>query len=161
MQRSLVAADILQQIMDCMGAALCGQYEFARTRGLPPAECNSITASWIQREIELFEDCSDGKPPCGAFVAYPTLRIVLTRICMGPDASGSFNWQLEDAEAACFDDHLEIVEQCITCSDWSQLRADHKVTLACRRTEHDVESEGGGFSAYIEIDMRADECCDG
>lgn len=88
------------------------------------------------------------------------MRIVVTNICIGPDAQQAFDWRNEDAAAACFDADVEIVESCIQCTDWSQLGIDHSISsVTYLSTSYDVESEGGGFSAYIDVRIVAEECC--
>lgn len=83
-----------------------------------------------------------------------------SRICVGPDSSPAFDWNGDDAAAACFDDDLDALEDCINCGDWSQLMADHFIErIAYVGTTHDVESEGGGYSAYVELTIVAGECC--
>lgn len=158
MSRSAIAADVLAQLKACMGPEICGQYVWARTRGVPPADCNSITTQWSDRASNQFaEDCADGD--CDFQTTYG-FRVTITRICMGPDQEADFNWELEDAEAACFDDHLEILEDCIQCGDWSQLKAEHALErFRYVETNHDIEADGGGFSAYIEVTIVAAECC--
>lgn len=81
---------------------------------------------------------------------------MLTRICQGPDLDIS----LEDAEAACFDDHLDLLEECLLCTDWTQLTRDHSLdSFFLTIVNYDLESEGGAFSAYLEITVVAAECC--
>ncbi len=81
---------------------------------------------------------------------------------MGPDGKPTFDWRLEDAAAACFEDDVDLVEECIQCSDWTQLGADHFIErFVYAGTTFDIETEGGGYSAYIEIDITAGECCFG
>lgn len=158
MSRSAIAADVLEQLKVCMGPELCQQYVWARTRGVPPADCNSVTTQWIDRASTSFADecAGDG---C-EFQSTLGFRVTLTRICMGPDQEPVFDWGLEDAEAACFDDHLEVLEDCVQCGDWSQLKIDHALErFRYVETNHDIESDGGGFSAYIEITIVAAECC--
>lgn len=166
MKRSHVAKDILDAVQACMVANMpaerCHEYVFARTRGIPPADCNSITVSWMDAADNSFADCRlMGVDGCGReWDTTRGIRIVLTRVCMGPDQSESFDWQREDAEAACFDDDLDLLEECVKCMDWSQLVRDHSLTeLFYAGTTHDVESDGGGYSAYIELTVVAAECC--
>jgi hypothetical protein len=157
--RSAIASDVLEQLKACLGPDLCQQYVWARTRGVPPADCNSITTQWIDRGSTAFADeCDDGS--CGDFQSTLGFRVTLTRVCMGPDQEQVFDWSLEDAEAACFDDHLELLEDCVQCGDWSLLRQTHHLErFRYVETNHDIESDGGGFSAYIEITIVAAECC--
>lgn len=156
MRRSQAAADILAQLQACMGP-LCQQYVFSRTRGVPPADCNSVTVQWIDRSKRSFADCEDD---CREWQAAFGMRITLTRVCMGPDQEPAFDWSLEDAESACFDDHLEILEDCVDCGDWSQVKIDHSLeAIRYENTEYDIEANGGAFSAYIELTLIASECC--
>jgi hypothetical protein len=158
MKRSAVTADILTAIQACFGAR-CQDYIFSRSRGIPPADCNSIAASWVDRTVAHFADC-DTPAPCEDWQATHGLRIVITNICAGPDAQETFDWRSEDAAAACFEDDVDLLETCIQCGDWTQLYNDHFLTaLRYDGTTFDVESEGGGFSAYIEITLVAGECC--
>lgn len=158
MQRSAVTADILTSIEACFGVR-CQGYVFARTRGIPPADCNSIAASWIDRAVQPFEDCPR-LTPCGQWEAAYGLRIVITNVCAGPDAQERFDWRAEDAAAACFDDDVDLLEQCIQCADWTQLGLDHAISeIRYDGTNYDIESEGGGFSAYIDLTIIANECC--
>lgn len=162
MIRSQVDSDVLQQIRACVMAQIgdrCREYRFARTRGIPPADCNSITVSWMDRARSQFGDCETLGADCGEWNATLGLRVVLTRVCIGPDQAPEFNWDLEDAEAACFNNDLDVLEECIQCSDWSQLRADHSIELSYVGTTHDIETEGGGYSAYVELTVVAAECC--
>lgn len=159
MNRASLASDVLTQIQVCLQER-CSDYVFARTRGVPPADCNSITTQWIDRGIQSWnEQCDDGQG-CGKWQGAYGMRITLTRICMGPDQEESFNWTLEDAEAACFDNDLELLEDCVQCGDWSELKSTHALErFRYDGTTHDIESDGGGYSAYIEITLVASECC--
>lgn len=158
MQRSAVTADILTAIQACMGAR-CQDYVFSRTRGIPPADCNSIAASWVDRTVASFGDCLP-HAGCSEWDSTHGLRIVVTNICVAPDAQERFDWRAEDAAAACFDDDIDLIEECLQCADWSQLAADHSITsIRYDGTTYDVESEGGGFSAYLELTIVAAECC--
>lgn len=160
MMRSAVARDLLDRIKACLGDD-CQDYVFARTRGVPPADCNSITTSWIDRSVDKFEDCESPQADCRAqWNAVHGLRITLTRVCAGPDAAEVFDWAREDGEAACFDDLVDLVEECVQCGDYSQLVVDHSLyTIRYDTTTFDVESSGGGYSAYIELTLVAAECC--
>lgn len=163
MQRSHVAKDILDVIEACLIAKIgdrCREYVFGRTRGIPPADCNSVSVSWMDRgQAATFSDCK-GPTPCDGWDPTLGLRIALTRVCLGPDQQPIFNWELEDAAAACFDDDLDIIEDCINCADWTQVYNDHFLdSIAYVGTTHDVEAEGGGYSAYIELTITARECC--
>lgn len=158
MIRSQVAADILAAIQACLGAR-CGDYVFLRSRGVPPADCNSISASWITRTTKPFEDCG-GPEPCASWAATNTLRIAITSICMGPDGQPTFDFALEDTVAACFDDDVDLIESCLSCTDWTQFYADHGIeSMLYVDTTYDVMSEGGGFTAYIQLRITAGECC--
>jgi hypothetical protein len=160
-QRSAVASDILAKIEACLGDE-CRDYVFARTRGIPPADCNSITTSWVDRSIDKFTDCESPNPDiCRAeWDAIHGLRVTLTRICAGPDAQPVFDWAREDGEAACFDDLVDLVEECVQCQDWQQFITDHSIYgVRYDSTTYDVEAEGGAFSAYIELTIQAAECC--
>lgn len=138
----------------------CQEYVYARSRGIPPADCNSITVSWMDAADNRFGDCEIMGIDCNSWDTTKGLRIVLTRVCMGADQAESFDWRIEDAEAACFDDDLDLLEECVKCMDWSQLVRDHALSgLSYVGTTHDVETEGGGFSAYIELTIVAAECC--
>jgi hypothetical protein len=160
-KRSAVASDILALIRACLGDD-CREYVFARTRGVPPADCNSITTSWIDRSVEKFTDCESPNPDIcrREWDALLGMRITITRICMGPDGGEQFNWAREDGEAACFDDHVDAIEECLMCADFGQFTIDHSIyTIQYDTTTFDVESEGGGYSAYIELTIKAAECC--
>lgn len=165
MKRSYVAADILAQIQSCFTAAIgarCREYVFARTRGIPPADCNSISASWMDRGVSVFGDCDPGEglESCGEWNTTHGLRIAITRVCVGPDQQPGFGWDLEDTAAVCFMDDLDILEECIQCSDWTNVkRANSLYSLRYDGTTLDIESEGGGYSAYVELTMVAGECC--
>lgn len=161
MRRSHVAKDVLDALFACMTAQLgdrCREYVWARTRGVPPADCNSITVSWMDREQGTFGDCEQ-LGECREWDAVFGLRVVLTRICMGPDQSLEFDWSLEDAASACFDDDLDLIEECLNCMDWSLIRSTHGVDVTYAGTTNDIETEGGGYSAYIELIVKARECC--
>lgn len=165
MIRSQVSSDILGTIQACFNASIgdrCREYVFARTRGIPPADCNSITASWMDRGVSSFGDCDPGEglDRCGEWNATHGLRIALTRVCMGPDQEPAFNWALEDAETACFMDDLDLLEECLQCTDWTQVKTDNSLySLRYDGTTLDIESDGGGYSAYIELTLVAAECC--
>jgi hypothetical protein len=76
------------------------------------------------------------------------------------DGGEQFNWAREDGEAACFDDHVDAIEECLMCADFGQFTIDHSIyTIQYDTTTFDVESEGGGYSAYIELTIKAAECC--
>lgn len=161
MRRSHVAKDILDALYLCMSGVIgdrCREYVWARTRGVPPADCNSITASWMDREQHNFGDC-ENVGECREWDALLGLRIVLTRVCMGPDQQPSFAWELEDAAAACFDDDLDLIEECLNCMDWTTIMQSHGIDVIYAGTTNDIEAEGGGYSAYIELTIRARECC--
>lgn len=165
MRRSQVSIDILNAIQACFNASIgdrCREYVFARTRGIPPADCPSITASWMDRDASSFGDCDPGEglEMCGEWNATHGLRIALTRVCMGPDQQPAFDWALEDAETACFMDDLDLLEECIQCTDWTQVKRDNALySLRYDGTTLDIESDGGGYSAYIELTLVAAECC--
>lgn len=137
-------------------------YRFARSRGIPPADCNSITLSWIDEgDSAPFGDCESSFEGCEDVTTTAGIRIALTRICMGPDQEPVFDWELEDAAAACFSDDLEKVMCCLKKSDWRQLKQDHRLDrFTYVGTTYDVESQGGGYSAYIEMTIVAPECCE-
>lgn len=160
MQRSHVTRDVLDVIESCLGD-LCRDYRVFRSRGLPPAECNSITASWVDAEVMPgFDDCKMMGACSDLWQKAAGLRIALTRVCIGPDQKPIFDIDLEDKEAACFDDHLDLIEECLLCHDWTTFRRDHGIdSMQMVATTHDVESDGGAFSAYIEIAIVASECC--
>lgn len=164
MKRSHVAQDILDAIQACFNAQLpperCQEYNFFQSRGLPPADCNSISVSWMDAGDSRFGDCEIMGINCNEWNSTRGLRIALTRICMGPDQSEEFDWRLEHEETVCFNDHLDLLEECIKCMDWTQLVRDHSlIVLSYAGTTHDVESDGGGYSAYIELTIVAGECC--
>jgi len=164
MKRSHAAKDILDAVQACflveLGQARCLEYRFARTRGIPPADCNSVTVSWMDRGVSQFADCAQLGSDCGEWDATHGLRIVITNICMGPDQTPDFPWDLEDAAAACFMDDLDLLEECVQCMDWSQIRADHSLAeMRYEGTTLDIETDGGGYSAYIELTLVAAECC--
>lgn len=161
MRRSAVASDILDRIRACLGDE-CQDYKIFRTRGIPPAECDSITASWIDRSIEKFSECESPNPEVcqQEWDAVHGLRITLTKVCVGPDSQAEFDWIGEDAASACFDDLVDLVEECLHCQDWEQFVADHSIYgVRYDSTTYDVESDGGAFSAYIELTIQAAECC--
>lgn len=160
MQRSHVASDVLDLLRDCLGAR-CQHYVFARSRGIPPAECPSIATSWVDRTSTPFGDCNGGWGDCDSTETVG-LRIAITDICVGPDAAATFDWAAEDAIAACFDNDVQVLERCIECGGpgWQQLYRDHGLdTVAYEGTTYDVESDGGGYSAYIELTIVAKVCC--
>lgn len=165
MRRSYVAADILAVIQACFTTAIgdrCREYRFAQTRGIPPADCNSVSASWMDRDVSSFGDCDPGEgvQSCGEWNATHGLRIALTRVCMGPDQQPAFAWELEDAEAQCFMDDLDLLEECIQCTDWTEVKNTNSLySLRYDGTTLDIESTGGGYSAYIELTLVAAECC--
>lgn len=156
MVRSAVAADLLTIINNCLGPQC--RYQLARTRGIAPAVCPSITTSWIERVSQSFGDC-DGD--CD-FNSTHRIRITITDICMGPDAADEFDFDAEDAAAVCFEDEVDQIEECLQCHNYTQLRLDHQlISVRYDSTTFDVEAEGGGYSAYIELTILAAECCRG
>lgn len=158
MNRSAVASDLLDIIKACLGDR-CKQYVFARARGIPPAECSSITTSWADRVARYDGECR-GPLACQDWEAVHSLRFTITNICMGPDGKPMFDWQLEDLAAACFEDDVDAIESCLQCMDWSQLRTDHAINqIVYTGTTFDIEAEGGGYSAYIGLQIVAQECC--
>lgn len=168
MIRSHVAADILAAIETCMrtylGPNRCDEYLFLRSRGIPPADCNSIAVTYTDRGVAHIGDCAHttAYSPCPDYIATLGMRVVITRICLRPDvgAGGSFDAVAEDAEAACFMDDLDALEACIMCGDWRQIGVDHRVAkLRYDGTSEDVETEGGGYSAYLDITLVGSECC--
>lgn len=157
MQRSAFASDVLDLIRACLGER-CRHYAIGRARGIPPAVCPSITTSWVDRTEAVFGDCQGPYRDCDVQETVG-LRIVITDICMGPDAAEQFDWAAEDAAAACFDDDVQVIEDCIRCSDWTQIFRDHGLnSIAYEGTTYDVEADGGGYSAYIEITPVAQVC---
>lgn len=156
MVRSAVAADILTIIAGCLGPQC--RFKIARTRGIVPAVCPSITTSWIDRSSAGFGDC-DGECDINSALG---LRITITDICMGPDSAEDFDFDAEDAAAVCFDNEVDAIEACLQCADYTQMRIDHQLySVKYDNTTFDVESEGGAYSAYIELTIRAAECCGG
>lgn len=166
MQRSHLAADVLTILRNCLGDR-CQHYKFARTRGIPPAECPSITTSWVDRTEAIFGDCDSPNPAyCDDTQETVGLRIAITDVCMGPDSAEQFDWDAEDAIAACFDDDVQAVEDCIRCrpdqAAWAALYRDHGInSIGYEGTTYDVEADGGGYSAYIELTIVAQACCTG
>lgn len=157
MQRSHAAQDVLDTIRDCVGAN-CRRFQFARTRGIPPADCASITVSWIDSEDTSFGDCTD-LGGCQSWQSAHGLRVVITDVCMGPDSGKGFDWVGEDEAAACFDDLVDDIERCLKCADWTQFRFDHSAEVSFVDTAYDIEAQGGGYSAYIQLSIVSDECC--
>jgi hypothetical protein len=160
--RSQVAQDVLDAIRAC-NPAICDEYRLLRSRGLPPADCNSIATSWVRRDVEYleFSDC-EGED-CNEDLMWDAiheLRVTITRICMGPDGQPAWDTSLEDDAAVCFDDDLDELETCLQCTDWTQLRIDHALdSFKVGETIHDLESDGGAFSAHVTIVLKARECC--
>lgn len=153
MQRSSLAADVLDVIAECLGPQC--RFKLGRSRGIPPAVCPSITTSWVDRTAKTWDE--NGQCFINSSLG---LRITITDICMGPDAAENFDFVLEDAAAVCFDDEVDAIESCMQCYDFEQIRQDNKLMrIAYESTTYDVESDGGGYSAYIEMGIVAAECC--
>lgn len=165
MQRSHLAKDILDSLKACMlaqwPAGRCEQFQFGRSRGIAPADCDSITISFIDETADDFADCKVIGRSCEEpWIETTRLRIILTEVCMGPDQKPMFDWALEDEVAACFSDDFDLLKKCVRCTDWETLVSDHNLnTFQMSSISYDVESEGGGYSAYIEITATSNECC--
>lgn len=160
MNRSDVAADILDGIAECLGPERCRDYQMLRSRGVPPADCNSIATSWTDKTTDLFSDCAPKSAPCEPRRVSHGMRLTITSICIGPDGEPTFDMDKEDAAAECFDNDVDTIERCIECGDWSTLYAEHFLeSLTYEATSYDVEAEGGAYSATITLRIVATECC--
>ena len=165
MERAYLARDILDALEVCMKAALpperCKHYRYAFTRGLAPADCPSITISLIDEDTQDFGDCKNlGVGTCEEWTDTTGLRIVLTDVCMGPDQQPTFDWELENDVATCFQLDFDTLKRCVRCIDWRQIRSDHSLNeIEIVGVTYDVETQGGGYSAYIEMSFTSSECC--
>lgn len=156
MIRNDVAADILAQIQGCL-PDYCS-YKLLRSRGLPPADCNTIALAWGNR-IPVSETGCIGLLPCDRVVEQ-SFTLVLTRCCDGLDSRESFSTDDEDDETVCFERDVQIVEECLECGDWSQLGVDHGInSLVLESTRRDSETEGGCMTAYLGVVISSNECC--
>lgn len=156
MNRAQVAADIAAQIEACFGGECI--YRIFRARAVPPAECDSIALVWGQRTAKPENQCLTLRP-CDREVTQD-LQIVLTKCCVGIDAEENFDIAGEDHETICFEDDLQILEECIECTDWSQLGLDHDLqSLRLVATERDPMVEGGCVSAYLTVEIIYCESC--
>ena len=156
MIRNSVAADILAQIQACLPDTC--SYKLFRSRGLPPADCNTIAFAWSDRHPESEQGCR-GMTPCDRVVDQ-RFTLVLTKCCDGIDGHDFFPTQLEDDETVCFENDLQLLEECIECGDWSQLGLDHGInSIELESTRRDNETEGGCMTAYLTVLIVANECC--
>lgn len=159
MDRAAVSADIITALEVCL-SDLCPDFVFFRSRGVPPADRESVAFTWIDRARLSFEDCDspDCKPQ---FTSSHAFRIVVTTICMTPDAQRDFDYLAEDNAAARHDAIVDQAEECLACSPlFAPIYARHGVySVVDSGTTYDPESQGGGFSSYINVVIEAQECC--
>jgi len=150
-----LAADILTQIQACLGADCT--YALIRSRGVPPAECDSIIVTFADAIPYWDADCF---PNACVDHQDHTMRVVLTRQCLLPDVDETFNFAAEDAEVQCFWRDLETLERCLDCSDLSQVYLDNGVTRIQRlRTQIDATTLGGAHSATLTFRVVENYCC--
>lgn len=156
MNRAEAAADVLAAVQACLGDEC--PYRLLMARAITPQECNHITAVWGTAAYSYDSDCGDDGG-CGATVD-ETLTLMLTRVCVRPDAQRSFDFDGEELEAVCFERDIKILEDCIRCGDWRQFRIDHGVDrMRLSESYRDPDVQGGGVTAYIVIKMSVTECC--
>lgn len=159
MNRSDAAFDVLDVIQSCL-PDFCS-YVLFRSRGVPPAECDSIAAYWGSRRSSPEIDC-EGLSPCSLIIKQD-LDIAITKCCAEPDAGGDrgeFDFAAEDAESVCFERDLQIIEDCLECHDWTQFGIDHAVqSVTLRSVDRDNNTAGGCFSAYLRLELVYTKCC--
>lgn len=144
---------LLTEIRACMGGESC-PYQLFVSRGMPPADCNSIVARYDggRRNDRESNDCDS--------VFEEEIVVTLTKCCVTPDIQTNWNPVLEDAEAKCFYDDLALLRQCLICNGMTALEP---YVDGCKpyvtATVLDPMSEGGCFSGSIVIRFRNVDCC--
>lgn len=156
MIRSETSADILAAIITCLGQSC--SYQVIQSRGIFPAECDSIVAVWGDSSNLIPDDCGSG--PCETFRSHK-LMLVLTKCCSGIDAQINLDSTQESDESICFYRDVEIIEKCIICTDFSQLLFDNGLSnLYLSGTRFDPTVHGGCMTAYIDIVINETFCCE-
>lgn len=157
MNRAAVAADIIDALRLCLGEGC--SYELTRSRGDLPAECNTISLSWLPRRQEFFSDCGS-LADCDDATSVDQLQILVTRCCAGIDGQVKLDLAAEDREEACFWDDIETIETCLNCLDLNELRADHNIQVfKLISTTPDTTVRGGCYSARLRVEIRSMLCC--
>jgi len=146
-------AALLAEIKTCMGGQECS-YNLFVSRGIPPADCNSI-AGFVEQsrpESTEFDDCNNRYND--------SLVISITRCCLDPDTQDSFDPALEDREAKCFYDDARLLLECVHCNAGTALGP---YIAGCQPLisgmEFDMEALGGCYTALIRIAIAEDVCC--
>lgn len=156
MNLSDVAADIAAQIESCF-SGIC-DYDVFRARATPPADCNTIALVWGDRSEIRESDCARLEP-CSSIVTQD-LSISITKCCLKPDTGDGFDFAAEDHEEVCFENDLQILVDCIRCTDWTQLGLDHGIDgFVLETIRRDGSVEGGCFTAYLNTVVTYNECC--
>lgn len=140
---------LLAMIRDCMGGDAC-DYSLFVSLGVPPAECNSISA-YLDEQVRTnnSDDCF--------LVTDDTFYLVLTRCCNEQEV---FDPIFEDEQAECFLHDLDALKTCLACNLKDTLGPfSPQCAPYIKRIGLDAEKRGGCYSAEIEIVMSDMNCC--
>lgn len=154
MNRAAVGADIIAALIACFGSTC--EYQFVQARSSIPAECNTISLVWGRKRNEYEDDC--GFTSCDRQVT-TDLSITITRCCVTSDAGLQFNIAAEENETLCFLRDLEVLENCIECTNWRQLSIDHAIDRISLSDTTPGTTRGGCMDATLSVRIVSTECC--
>lgn len=148
--------DLLRDLLDQIRACTFDQnasctYTYYVSMGQPSADCNSI-AAWLD-----MKDRSSVNPDCATAHMDVAIKLMITRCCTSLDAQEQFDPTLEQKEAQCFLNDLDLLISCINCNLTAPEDMSCGYVLSSVLTDN--EREGGCYSATLSIDLTEEECC--